>query len=167
MSVDGTLDAEDAEQRQSGTGNGLASDGPQYPQVGADADEICVEDDRSEIKAASRDRSCDDSADEGSLHRIYKFTLYETNARYWITGADIADKQFRMLRIDRTSAPGQIALFEDDMTYDRRQMNEVLASIDEGNKATGGLRMKCNFWGLLGFIRFTESYYMLIITQRK
>ncbi|KAK5742852.1 phosphatidylinositol-3,5-bisphosphate 5-phosphatase [Elasticomyces elasticus] len=100
-------------------------------------------------------------------HRMYKFTLYETNARYWITGADVRDKSFRLLRIDRTSPPGQIAIFEDETIYDRRQMNEVLASIDEGNLATGGLRLKYNFWGLLGFIRFTEAYYMLVITKRQ
>jgi len=101
-------------------------------------------------------------------HKMFKFTLYETNARYWITGADIADKHYRLLRIDRTSPPGQIMLFEDETIYDRRQMNEVLTSIDQGNKATGGLRMKySSFWGLLGFIRFTEAYYMLIITKRQ
>ena len=100
-------------------------------------------------------------------HRMYKFTLYETNARYWITGADITDKSFRLLRIDRTSPPGQIVLFEDETIYTRKQMSEVLTSIDEGNRATGGLRLRYSFWGLLGFIRFTEAYYMLIITKRQ
>ena len=99
--------------------------------------------------------------------RNYRFTLYETNARYWITGTDLTDKVFRLLRIDRTSAAGQVALFEDETTYDRREMNSVLTSIDEGNKSTGGLRMKCNFLGLLGFIRFTDTYYMLIVTKRQ
>lgn len=107
------------------------------------------------------------TAAESVGRRLYKYTLYETNARYWITGSDIAEKQFRLLRIDRTSPPGQIALFEDETTYDRRQMRDVLASIDEGNQTIGGLRMKCAFWGLLGFIRFTESYYMLIVTKRQ
>ncbi|EMC91935.1 hypothetical protein BAUCODRAFT_46416, partial [Baudoinia panamericana UAMH 10762] len=99
--------------------------------------------------------------------RMYKFVLYETNARYWITGGDITDKYFRLLRIDRTSPPGQIMLFEDETVYDRKQMNQVLASIDQGNRATGGLRMKYTFWGLLGFIRFTEAYYMQVITKRQ
>jgi hypothetical protein len=166
-SVDGSLARE-----LDGATSGELGDPPMYPQVGATAEELKGEvsvDDGSEIKAASMDPSSDGGKiePEAQLHRLYKFTLYETNARYWITGGDIADKQFRMLRIDRTSPPGQIALFEDDTTYDRRQMNDVLTSIDEGNKATGGLRMKCSFWGLLGFIRFTEAYYMLIITQRK
>ncbi|KAK5165136.1 phosphatidylinositol-3,5-bisphosphate 5-phosphatase [Saxophila tyrrhenica] len=170
LSVNGTLDGAAAEQATNADA-GPPEDTPQYPRVGATDEQVkeavADEDENPEIKAPSRDRSSEATPREPSLHRIYKLTLYETNARYWITGADIADKQFRMLRIDRTSAPGQIALFEDDTTYDRRQMNEVLASIDEGNKSTGGLRMKCTFWGLLGFIRFTEAYYMLIVTQRK
>lgn len=145
------------------------SDPPKYLQVGATAGEINGEaqrDDSREIKAESSD-SKNAPMDEPPLPRIYKFTLYETNQRYWITGSDLADRQYRMLRIDRTSPPGQIALTEDDTTYSRKEMNETLTAIDDGNKSTGGLRMKCSFWGLLGFIRFTEAYYMLIVTSRK
>lgn len=98
---------------------------------------------------------------------MHKYTLYETSARYWIAGADITDSSFKLLRVDRTSGPGQISIFEDETIYERKQLNEVLTSIDVGNKATGGLKLKCVFWGLLGFIRFTESYYMLIITKRQ
>ena len=101
-----------------------------------------------------------------SPHRMHRFTLYETNARYWITGSDVTDKYFRLLRIDRTSPPGQITAFEDETVYDRNQMNDVLTAIDQGNKATNGLRKKYSFWGLVGFIRFTEAYYMLLITKR-
>lgn len=101
------------------------------------------------------------------LHRMHKFTLYETSARYWIAGSDITETSFKLLRVDRTSPPGLVSIFEDDTVYEEKQLNEVLTSIDVGNKATGGLRLKCVFWGLLGFIRFTESYYMLIITKRQ
>lgn len=100
-------------------------------------------------------------------HRMHKFTLYETSARYWIAGSDITETSFKLLRVDRTSPPGLVSIFEDDTVYEEKQLNEVLTSIDVGNKATGGLRLKCVFWGLLGFIRFTESYYMLIITKRQ
>jgi phosphatidylinositol 3,5-bisphosphate 5-phosphatase len=139
---------------------------PTYYQVGATAEEI-ARDAFANGNDNVKPKRSDASESQLSRRRIYKFTLYETNARYWITGADFAEKQFCLLRIDRTSPPGQIALFEDETIYDRRQLNEVLTSIDEGNKATGGLRMKYNFWGLLGFIRFTESYYMLIVTKRQ
>lgn len=118
----------------------------------------------SQLKNESRQQKAEMS---DSCQRLYKFTLYETNARYWITGADVSDKIYRLLRIDRTSAPGQLTLFEDGTTYDRGEINDVLASIDQGNKSTGGLRLKFQFWGLLGFIRFTEHYYMLIVTKRQ
>ena len=145
------------------------SDPPRYPRVGVTSDELDGEarrDGSREIKAESS-YSKNGAPDETLLPRIYKFTLYETNQRYWITGSDLADRQYRMLRIDRTSPPGQIALTEDETTYSRKEMNETLTAIDDGNKAAGGLRTKCSFWGLLGFIRFTEAYYMLIVTNRR
>ncbi|GAB7362701.1 hypothetical protein MBLNU230_g3008t1 [Neophaeotheca triangularis] len=146
--------------------SGSIADAPLYPQVGATlaeaSGEVCV----------GRDGQVDggvgaEATGPGAKPlRLHKFMLYETTARYWITGGDVGDQRFKLLRIDRTSAPGQISLFEDDTVYDRRQINDVLASIDEGNRATGGLRVKCSFWGVLGFIRFTEAYYMVIITKR-
>lgn len=102
-----------------------------------------------------------------TFRRMHRFTLYETNARYFITGADITDKHFKLLKIDRTAAPGQLAIFEDESVYSKKEVTQLLTTIDEGNKATGGLRIKCSFWGLLGFIRFTEAYYMLLITKRQ
>ena len=44
--------------------------------------------------------------------------------------------------------------------------SQLLNAIDDGNKGTGGMKLKCSTWGLLGFIRFTEAYYMLLITKR-
>lgn len=102
-----------------------------------------------------------------NFHRMHRFTLYETNARYWMTGADITDKYFKLLKIDRTAPPGHLSMFEDDIVYSKKEITQLLTTIDDGNKATGGLRLKCSFWGVLGFIRFTESYYMLIITKRQ
>lgn len=144
------------------------ADPPLYPRIGATAEElageVCVGDDMH-MKEDEESKPVQDQ--ESRPHRMYKFTLYETNTRYWITGADITDKYYRLLRIDRNSPPGQIMLFEDETVYDRKQMNDVLNTIDQGNKTTNGLRLKYSFWGLLGFIRFTEAYYMLIITKRR
>ena len=161
--------ADDGERPAASGRSASLSDPPMYPRVGATTEEaredVCV-DGSNEIRA-EESSSKNASVDDSPIPRIYKYTLYETNQRYWITGSDLADRNYRLLRIDRTSPPGQIALTEDETTYSRGEMNDILTTIDEGNKPTGGLRMKCNFWGLLGFIRFTEAYYMLIITNRK
>ncbi|KAK8208043.1 phosphatidylinositol-3,5-bisphosphate 5-phosphatase [Zalaria obscura] len=100
-------------------------------------------------------------------HRMHRFTLYESASKYYITGSDITDKQFKILKIDRTAPPGQLSIFEDSTRYTKKEVQQMLTAIDDGNKATGGLRVRCNFWGILGFIRFTEAYYMLLITKRQ
>ncbi|KAF2703333.1 hypothetical protein K504DRAFT_485898 [Pleomassaria siparia CBS 279.74] len=107
----------------------------------------------------------DKVGDEG-MNRMHKFSLYETSTRFYLVGADNMDRCFRVLKIDRTAPPGHLSIFEDDIVYDKREMDQLLNAIDDGNKATGGLRLKCSTWGLLGFIRFTEAYYMLLITKR-
>ncbi|ORX95799.1 SacI homology domain-domain-containing protein [Clohesyomyces aquaticus] len=104
---------------------------------------------------------------EDGINRMYKFSLYETSTRFYLVGADIMDKHYRVLKIDRTAPPGHLSIFEDDIVYDKREMNQLLNAIDDGNKGSGGMKLKCSSWGLLGFIRFTEAYYMLLITKRQ
>jgi hypothetical protein len=145
-----------------------ANDPPLYYRVGATAEEVAGHVNLDHDEHMKDPDDAHQVRDHHSHpHRMHKFVLYETNARYWITGSDITERAYRLLRIDRTSPPGHITLFEDETVYDRRQMNDVLNAIDQGNKTTGGLRLKYSFWGLLGFIRFTDSYYMLLITKRE
>lgn len=142
-------------------------DPPMYYRVGATAEEAAAgmsfEDDSH--MNPSPTRTIRDA--ESMPHRMYKFIMYESSTRYWITGGDVTDKYFRLLRIDRNAPPGQIVLHEDEMVYTRQKMNETLNAIDQEGKTTGSLKMRFSFWGILGFIRFTEAYYMLIITKRK
>jgi len=103
---------------------------------------------------------------ESGIKRMHKFSLYETSTRFYLVGADIMEKQYRVLKIDRTAPPGHLNIFEDDIVYNRREMHQLLNTIDDGNKSTGGMKLRCSTWGLLGFIRFTEAYYMLLISKR-
>ncbi|KAF2129315.1 hypothetical protein P153DRAFT_396600 [Dothidotthia symphoricarpi CBS 119687] len=103
---------------------------------------------------------------ESGIKRMHKFSLYETHSRYYIIGSDIMDKQYRVLKIDRTAPPGVLNIFEDDILYNVREMNQLLLTIDDGNKAHGGMKLKLGFWGLLGFVRFTDAYYMILISKR-
>ena len=87
--------------------------------------------------------------------RMHKFSLYETINRFYLVGADIMDRRFRILKIDRTADTGTLNVSEDDIVYSKTEMNRLLNGIDDGNKNSGGLKLKCSTWGLLGFIRFT------------
>jgi phosphatidylinositol 3,5-bisphosphate 5-phosphatase len=98
--------------------------------------------------------------------KMHKFSLYETAVRYYIVGADVMDKKFRILKIDREADAGNLTISEDEIVYTKKEMSQLLNAIDDGNKSTGGMKLRCSTWGLLGFIRFTGSYYMLVITKR-
>jgi len=98
--------------------------------------------------------------------KMHKFSLYETAMRYYLVGADVMDRRFRILKIDRMAEPGNLSIAEDEIVYTKKEMSQLLNAIDDGNKSTGGMKLKCSTWGLLGFIRFTGAYYMLLITKR-
>lgn len=113
----------------------------------------------------SRD-AADDAAGEERASRMHKYTLYETASRYYLVGIDLLDKRYKILKIDRTSDSGDLSIAEEDIVYTKKEMNRLLDAIDDGNKSSGGLKFKCSTWGILGFIRFTGPYYMLLITKR-
>ena len=103
---------------------------------------------------------------EDGVCKMHRFSLYETATRFYLVGGDNKDSKYRILKIDRTAESGDLAIAEDDIVYTRKEMSQLLKTVDEGNKTSGGLKLKCSTWGLLGFIRFTGAYYMLLITKR-
>lgn len=103
---------------------------------------------------------------EEGIVRMHKFTLYEIATRYYLVGIDQLDTRYRVLKIDRTSDSDDLSLVEDDIVYSKHEMNQLLETIEDGNKSSGGLRLRCSAWALLGFIRFTSAYYMLLVTKR-
>ncbi|KAI9756043.1 MAG: hypothetical protein M4579_004013 [Chaenotheca gracillima] len=106
------------------------------------------------------------SVGEGGICKMYKFSLYETSSRFFVVGSDWMDRNFRVLKIDRTVEVGDLSIAEDDIVYTKKEMSQLLNTIDDGNKTIGGLKLKYSAWGLLGFIRFTGPYYMLLVTKR-
>src|SRR2546423_8273611 len=102
---------------------------------------------------------------EDGVSRMHKFSLYETAMYFYIVGCDLVDQRFRILKIERSES-GDLNFQEDDIVYTKRETSQILNANDEGNRASGGLKLKATFWGLLGFIRFTGPYYMLYVTKR-
>lgn len=54
----------------------------------------------------------------------------------------------------------------DRVVYTRSQVSDLLDMISEGNKSTGGIKEVGRFFGIIGFIRFTSTYYMVLISKR-
>ena len=121
----------------------------------------------SPASAAQRNRGAVyQKVSEEGVCQMHRFSLYETASRYYLVGGDVVDRKFRILKIDRTADSGDLSIAEDDIVYTKKEMNQLLNTVDDGNKGSGGLKLKCSTWGLLGFIRFTGAYYMLVITKR-
>ncbi|CAO1626608.1 unnamed protein product [Jaminaea pallidilutea] len=60
----------------------------------------------------------------------------------------------------------QLGTTIDHTVYSRSQITNLLDTISDGNRANGGLREVGHFFGLVGFIRFTSTYYMVLISRR-
>ncbi|KAI0173323.1 SacI homology domain-containing protein [Hypoxylon sp. FL1284] len=101
-----------------------------------------------------------------SAYKMHKFTLYETASRYYIVGGDVTEKRYRILKIDRNTHDSDLSITDDKIIYTQKEMNSLLNTIDDGNKGSGGIKQICTTWGILGFIKFTGPYYMLLITKK-
>ncbi|KAB2040923.1 hypothetical protein ES319_D02G116000v1 [Gossypium barbadense] len=99
-------------------------------------------------------------------YSLEKFRLYETRARYYLIGSDRNKKFFRVLKIDR-SEPSDLNISEDPVLYSPQEIKNLLQRIAEGNRATGGLNFVAKVFGIVGCIKFLESYYLILVTKRQ
>ncbi|XXG81594.1 hypothetical protein AAC387_Pa09g2188 [Persea americana] len=97
---------------------------------------------------------------------LQEFSLHETRSMLYIIGRYQNGKGLRVLKIDRLD-PDNLNISEDNVTYSQPECDDLLIRIDEGNKATGGLKFISTFYGIVGFIKFLGPYYMLVITKRR
>lgn len=107
-----------------------------------------------------------DTVDNQAVCKMHRFTLYETITCFYIVGADVMDRRFRILKLSRIADEEELSITEDETVYSKNKMTQLLSGIDNASKGSGGMKLRCSIWGLLGFIRFTGAYYMLIITKR-
>ena len=121
---------------------------------------------REQPRVSSSAGSNNNEPREQQVFKMYRFILYETSSRFYLVGVDVTDSRHRILKIDRTAESGELSIADDDTIYSKGQLTEVLRTIDDGNKTSGGLKLNMHAWGLLGFIRFTGDYYMLLVTKR-
>lgn len=76
-----------------------------------------------------------------------------------------------MLKLDRTCDKKTLELSEDTHDYDREEIEELLLMINEGNttkssSVSNGITKYYQGHGIVGFIRFLEGYYLILITKR-
>jgi hypothetical protein len=107
---------------------------------------------------------------EPVVSKLERFVLYETLPYMYLVACDKLQSQYRLLKIDRCIVqPASLAdiCVEDPIVYSRGDMETMLDMIHEGNRATGGLRSVGSGFGIMGFVKFLDCYYLNLITQRK
>uniref|UniRef100_A0A3P9HDP6 FIG4 phosphoinositide 5-phosphatase n=1 Tax=Oryzias latipes TaxID=8090 RepID=A0A3P9HDP6_ORYLA len=103
---------------------------------------------------------------------IQKMVLYETRARYFLVGNNQAETKHRVLKIDRTE-PKDLVIIDDKHVYNQQEVRELLSRLDLGNrtkmgqKGSSGLSKSVIAFGIVGFVRFLEGYYIVLITKRR
>ncbi|KAF3958797.1 hypothetical protein CMV_016327 [Castanea mollissima] len=103
---------------------------------------------------------------ESSESCLQSFRLYETFSNYYIIGRDKKKTFWKVLKIDRLEC-SELKIYEDSTTYTENECAGLLKRLDEGNKKTGGLKLVTACYGIVGFVKFLEPYYMLLITKRR
>lgn len=103
---------------------------------------------------------------EPNSYSLQKFTVYETQSRFYLVGRDISGLRWRVLKIDR-SEPTGLNVYEDPAIYTRQDCNDLLNRLAEGNRSCGGVNFVTKAYGIVGFIKFLEPYYMILITKRR
>ncbi|KOS20641.1 Polyphosphoinositide phosphatase [Escovopsis weberi] len=121
--------------------------------------------------AAGREKGGDTCADDGDaarrpFHKMHRYSLYETASHFYLVGVDVSEKRYRILKIEKTTEGTELNMTDDKHVYSLDEVSQLLETIDHGNRGTGGVKLRCTTWGLLGFIKFTGPYYMLLITKK-
>ncbi|CCF56292.1 hypothetical protein KAFR_0A08580 [Kazachstania africana CBS 2517] len=94
---------------------------------------------------------------------LSKYTIYQTKERMYIVGSNKRETMFRILEIDLTVPQDELSLLEDNVFFTRSEIMEVLSGLEEASEE--GLRKILTCYGLLGFIKFTGCYYLLVVTK--
>ncbi|CAB3377732.1 Hypothetical predicted protein [Cloeon dipterum] len=108
----------------------------------------------------------------GAISPIQKIALYETRSRFYLLGSNNSQTRCRVLKIDRME-PKELNITEDNILYSKDQIKDLVNTIDGGNRiktgprSTGsGICKVVSAFGIVGFVRFLEGYYIILITKR-
>ncbi|GAB6033742.1 hypothetical protein CHUAL_013865 [Chamberlinius hualienensis] len=106
------------------------------------------------------------------INPIQRMVLYETKARFYLIGSNNTQTRFWVLKIHRTE-PKELHIVDDKVEYTNAEIKSLLAMIEHGNKTktshkgSSSLIRSVSAFGILGFVRFLEGYYIILITKRR
>ncbi|XP_034950859.1 polyphosphoinositide phosphatase isoform X2 [Chelonus insularis] len=107
------------------------------------------------------------------ISSIQKIALYETKSKFYLMGSNNNLTRFRVLKIDRME-PKDLIVVDDKMEYTHEEIADLVNMIDMGNRTkmnqknkSGGVAKIVSAFGIVGFVRFLEGYYIILVTKRR
>lgn len=91
------------------------------------------------------------------------YSIYESEDRMYIVASNKRETMFRILEIDLTVSVNELAVLEDNVFFTRPEIMDIMAKLEAASSE--GLSKSITGFGLLGFIRFTSCYYLIVITK--
>lgn len=107
-----------------------------------------------------------------AVKTLQRIALYETKSRFYLVGSNNTQTSFRVLKIDRQDPRG-LNISDDKTIYNNREIRNLLTMIDVGNRSKigqkigSGLTKTVSAFGIAGFVRFLEGFYVVLITKRR
>ncbi|QLQ80682.1 hypothetical protein HG537_0E00350 [Torulaspora globosa] len=94
---------------------------------------------------------------------LSKYTIYETKERMYIVGSNKRETMFRILEIDLSVPQDRLSVLEDNVFFTRSEIMKVLSGLEDASEE--GLHKRLTGYGLVGFIRFTTCYYLIVVKK--
>ncbi|KRX73139.1 Polyphosphoinositide phosphatase [Trichinella sp. T6] len=104
-----------------------------------------------------------------------KVLIYETPSRFYLTGAHYGDDSYNLLKVEKAET---LTLIEDGHSYSQQELNEILTCVDEctvkrncqkngdpGEEGNSLENRTLSCYGIAGFARFLNGYYMLVVSK--
>eukprot|EP00252_Welwitschia_mirabilis_P013985 TRINITY_DN3098_c0_g1_i7.p1 TRINITY_DN3098_c0_g1~~TRINITY_DN3098_c0_g1_i7.p1 ORF type:complete len:822 (+),score=136.38 TRINITY_DN3098_c0_g1_i7:558-3023(+) len=123
-------------------------------------------DENSAASTSGKADAMGELAQDFKFFPLQNFKLYQTQSKFYMIGSDKNKKRWKVLKIDRLE-PSELIITEDPTTYDYKECTNLLERLHAGNLSTGGLMLVTECYGIVGFIKFLEPYYMILITKRR
>ncbi|KAG7662137.1 FIG4 [[Candida] subhashii] len=114
-------------------------------------------------------RNQDDSFDTPEFKNrriiLQRFTIYNSQTTMYIVGSNSKESLFRIMEIGKDPDKHEELMIIEDKNYfyTRKDMIELLNGLDESIE--GGIHKIAHGYGLLGLVKFTRGYELIVITK--
>ena len=110
------------------------------------------------------------------MHTNFLTHILTPSQWLYVVGSTNDGTSCRLLKLSRSppsSSNPKLVVEEIGGEYTEKEIKEMLIMLDDGNKCSAnkyrahGLKQVASAFGIVGFIRFLEGYYIVLITKRK